>query len=105
MEESYCESHSGFTEQGEFRVRCRIFTILGQRAALERPTFPANPCSESPRKCAAILVCRHSARNTKGTPGNVFESLPAREGPSTALQKFTEFGIFLRAGTSYYRKY
>ena len=42
-----------------------------------------------------------------GTSGNVFESLPAREGPSfSSLRKFTEFGIiFLRNGTRYFRRY
>ena len=50
---------------------------LRQRAALERPTFPANPVLfRAPEKCeAAILDCRV-------TDG--FESLPAREGPSSA---------------------
>ena len=47
-ESYYCESaldsNSGVTEQSDFLVWCkRIFTILRQQAALERPTFPTNP--------------------------------------------------------------
>ena len=65
-EESYdCESihgsDSGITEQCKFFVRCeRNFTILKQRAALERLTFTINPLLfPVPEPClAAILDCR-----------------------------------------------
>ena len=47
---------------------------------------------------------RRDTRNIWSTSGNVFESLPARERPSSALsslREFTEFGIiFLRIGRS-----
>ena len=54
-------SDSGITEQREFLVRCkRIFTILNQGAALERPTFPIELLLfQVPEPCrAATLDCR-----------------------------------------------
>ena len=59
------------------------FTILKQRADLERPTFPINPWLFGSR--AAILDCRTIHGNGMGISGNVFESQPAREGPPWAL--------------------
>ena len=60
--------------------------ILRQRAALECPTFPQPLTIPSPR----TTHCRdsglpHDTRNIMGTSGNVFERLPARGGPPSAL--------------------
>ena len=63
------------------------FTILRQRAALDHPTFPANPrIFRVPEEClAAILDCR-SIHGIPSVPQDTFfESLPGREGPSSAL--------------------
>ena len=79
------------------------FTILKQRAALERPTFSANPgLFRVPEQwLAAILDCRM-------THGKlwVLQETFAREGPPSALFEITEFGIiFPRIETWHCRKY
>ena len=59
--ESTVDSNSGFTQRSKFLVRCvEKFTILKQRAALERPTFPVYPLQfRVPEPCfAAVLDCR-----------------------------------------------
>ena len=48
------------------------------------------PCQPSRIPSARTMPCRNSGlpldtRKTMGTSGNVFESLPAREGPSSAI--------------------
>ena len=59
------------------------FTILRQRAALERsqPLIISSPRGMRSHDSGWPL----DTRNNKGTSGNVFASLPARERPSSAL--------------------
>ena len=86
--ESTVDSHSGFTEQGEFLGRCEgNFTILKHRAALEQRPFPVNPLlfRVSGPYLAAILVVPHDILHIVGTSGNFFERLPAREGRTSTL--------------------
>ena len=98
---------SGFTEQGEFLGRRERLTIQRQRAALEHPHVASQPLNiPSPKG----VLSRDSGlpldtRNTMGTSGNVFESLPARDGPSSGLfENFTEVRIIiLQIGTRYCR--
>ena len=71
--ESTLDSNSAITNRVNSLSDAReFFTILKQRAALERPTFFCQPLTiPSPR----TMPCRDS---------NVFERLPAREGPPSA---------------------
>ena len=64
-----------------------IFTILKQRAALERPTFPVNswPFRVWEERPAAILDCRLTHGILRVLQEEFFESLPIRDGPSSAL--------------------
>ena len=63
------------------------FTILKQRAALERPTFPVNPLLfRAPEKClAAILDCRLIRGILWVLQETFFEQLPTREGRISIL--------------------
>ena len=72
------------------QIPCQMrenFTILNRGAALERPTFPANPLIiPSPRDVRSRdSGLPHNTRKTMGTSGTVFEGLHAREGPPSAL--------------------
>ena len=62
--------------------------ILKLRAALDYPTFPANPCMSipSPRGLKNRDSClQPDTRNSLGASGHVFESLPVRGEPSSAF--------------------
>ena len=103
--ESTVDSHSGFTEQGEFFGRCkRVLTILKQRAALERPTFPANPWlfRVSEKWPVAILDCRMVQRLFIGL-SIVFES--EKDHPQLSSKIPGICFIFSRIETWYYRKH
>ena len=107
--ESIVDSNSGSTEPRKFLVRsARMFTILRQLAALERPTFPVNPLLfRVPGLClVAILDCR-LIHGILWYFRKRFERLPAREGRTTTfLQQLKEFGIIvLRIETWFWRKY
>ena len=68
----------------KFLVRCeRIFTILNQGAALERPTFTVT----MPRYDSGLP---RDTRNCTGIMGNVFERPPAQEGQSSTIFNISE---------------
>ena len=59
------------------------FTIL-KRAALERPRLPVYKSESQVPRCDSGLPV--DTRNSMGSSGNVFESLLAREGPSSGFE-------------------
>ena len=70
------------------------FTILKQRAALERPTLSVNPgLFRVPEQCfAANSELPQDTRNFLDTSGSAFDRLPAREGTKLhSLRKFKDF--------------
>ena len=85
--ESALDSNTGSTEQGEFLVRCKrtsrswdseqFWSVPRSQLTLDH--------SESQRNAWPRFWLPLDTRNTFGTSGNVFESLLAREGPSSAL--------------------
>ena len=80
------------------------FTILNQRAPLERPTFPL-PGPRDVRSRDSGL--QHDTRNTMGTSGNVFWTTTcSRRTILIYLRQFKEFGIlFSRIETWYHEKF
>ena len=66
-----------------------IYDILRQRAALECLHVPSQPSrNPSPKGMLRRDSCLpHKTQNSMGTSGNVFEDLPAPEGPSPSFFK------------------
>ena len=83
------------------------FTILKQLAALEHPTFPANPLlfRVTEPRLAAILGCRTIHGMLWVLQETYLDDLLEKDESLLSLQRFKEFGILLsEIGTWYWRK-
>ena len=105
--ESALDSNSEFAEQGDFRGRRNenfydpeTASSSGASHVPSQPLIFPRPRGMLSRDSGLPL----DTRNTMGVSGNVFDSLPAREGPSSALfeisRDLTSYPCGLGSGTT-----